>query len=288
MPIIHVEDVSFRYEGSERPALSNVSLDVNEGEILGILGPSEAGKTTLCMSLNGLIPHDIEGEFRGNIEIEGKNTRKNEPQTLATTIGMIFQEPESQFVMTTVEDEIAFGMENIGLTPREMEERLNWVLKVTHMEPYRKKPPRRLSGGQKQRVAIASALALRPKILVMDEPTSELDPLGKYEIITIAKELNREHKITIVLVEHETELAADIIDRLIVLNQGQIEFQGTPVELFGNIELMQKAGLFVPEVTEVARGLANSGFEISKLPITYAQGSSLLKALMKERGFGHG
>ena len=140
MPIIHVEDVSFRYEGSERPALSNVSLDVNEGEILGILGPSEAGKTTLCMSLNGLIPHDIEGEFRGNIEIEGKNTRKNEPQTLATTIGMIFQEPESQFVMTTVEDEIAFGMENIGLTPREMEERLNWVLKVTHMEPYRKKP----------------------------------------------------------------------------------------------------------------------------------------------------
>ena len=131
-------------------------------------------------------------------------------------------------------------------------------------------------------------MALRPKILVMDEPTSELDPLGKYEIITIAKELNREHKITIVLVEHETELAANIIDRLIVLNQGQIEFQGTPVELFGNIELMQKAGLFVPEVTEVARGLANSGFEISKLPITYAQGSSLLKALMKERGFGHG
>lgn len=259
-------------------------MDVNEGEILGIVGPSEAGKTTLCMTLNGLIPHDIEGEFRGTIEIEGKNTKKNEPQDLATTVGMIFQEPESQFVMTTVEDEIAFGMENIGLSPSEMEDRLNWVLKVTHMEPYRKKPPRRLSGGQKQRVAIASALALRPKVLVMDEPTSELDPLGKYEVITIAKELNREHKITIVLVEHETELAADIIDRLIMLNQGQIEFQGTPVELFGNIELMRRVGLFVPEVTEVAQGLAKSGFEISKLPITYTQGSTLLKALMKERG----
>lgn len=275
--------MSFRYEGSDRQALSKVSFDVNEGEILGVLGPSEAGKTTLCMSLNGLIPHDIEGEFHGTVEIEGRSTKRTEPQNLATTIGMIFQEPESQFVMTAVEDEIAFGMENIGLTQSEMDERLNWVLKVTHMEAYRTKPPRRLSGGQKQRVAIASALALRPRILVMDEPTSELDPLGKVEVLTIAKELNRDYKITVVLVEHETELIADIIDRLMVLNHGEIMYQGTPVELFSNIKLMQETGLFVPEVTEVSQGLVAHGVSIPKLPITYDEGATLLNQLVRKK-----
>lgn len=269
--------MSFRYEGSDRKALSKVSFDVNEGEILGILGPSEAGKTTLCMSLNGLIPHDIEGELHGNIEVEDRSVRQTEPQNLASIIGMIFQEPESQFVMTTVEDEIAFGMENFGLTQGEMDVRLNWVLKATHMEGYRTKPPRRLSGGQKQRVAIASALALRPRILVMDEPTSELDPLGKVEVLTIAKELNRDYKITVILVEHETELIAGIIDRIMMLNHGEIMYQGTPVELFNNVKLMKETGLFVPEVTEVAQGLVAQGVSIPKLPITYDEGVSLLK-----------
>jgi energy-coupling factor transporter ATP-binding protein EcfA2 len=255
-------------------------LDVNEGEIFGILGPSEAGKTTLCMTMNGLIPHDIEGQFQGTVEVNGMNTRKTEPQNLATTIGMIFQEPESQFVMTTVEDEIAFGMENIALSQNEMDERLNWVLKVTHMEPYRTKPPRRLSGGQKQRVAIASALALRPRILVMDEPTSELDPLGKAEVLAIAKELNRTYKITVVLVEHETELIADIVDRLMVLDHGEITYQGTPVDLFSNTEVMHETGLFVPEVTEVAQGIAARGVPVPKLPITYDEGKSLLKKVV--------
>lgn len=274
--------MSFRYEGSERQALSKVSFEVNEGEILGILGPSEAGKTTLCMSLNGLIPHDIEGEFHGNIEVEGRSVRQTEPQNLASTIGMIFQEPESQFVMTTVEDEIAFGMENFGLLQSEMDVRLNWVLKATHMEGYRTKPPRRLSGGQKQRVAIASALALRPRILVMDEPTSELDPLGKVEVLTIAKELNRDYKITVILVEHETELIADIIDRIMMLNHGEIMYQGTPVELFNNVKLMNETGLFVPEVTEVAQGLVAQGVSIPKLPITYDEGFTLLKQFVRK------
>jgi len=279
-PLIRVDNLSFRYEGSERWALSNVRFDVNEGEVLGIFGRSEAGKTTLCMCMNGLIPHDLEGDLQGSVEVAGQNTRRTEPQDLATVVGIIFQEPESQFIMTAVEDEIAFGMENIGLPPNEIEERLRLVLKLTKLEQYRRKPPRRLSGGQKQRVAIASALALRPKILIMDEPTSELDPIGKNEVLAIAKELNREHNITIILVEHETELAADIIDRGIVLSEGRVKFQGTPSELFGNVELLNREGIFLPEVTEVGYGLSKHGFPITQLPFTFQQGSALLQSLL--------
>ena len=188
---INLTDVSFTYEGSPESALNSVSFEVNEGEVVALVGPSEAGKTTLCMTLNGLIPHEFRGQFKGNVEVKVMNTRAFEPYQFASTLGMVFQEPENQFVTTSVENEIAFGMENLGVPVEKIEERLAWILKVTRLEGLEKKHPRALSGGQKQRVAIASSLVLEPRILVLDEPTSELDPVGKTEVLSLVSHLNR-------------------------------------------------------------------------------------------------
>jgi energy-coupling factor transport system ATP-binding protein len=209
--------------------------------------------------------------------VAGRNTRTIETHDFASTVGMIFQEPESQFIMTSVEDEIAFGMENLGLPPEEMEERLKAVLKYTRLEGLEKKHPRALSGGQKQRVAIASGLALRPEILVLDEPTSELDPVGKHEVLSIVKQLNIDYGTTIVLVEHETEIVAEIADRVVLLTQGKVELQDTPQRVFEQTNLLRKRGLFVPEVADIAASLMREGLEIRRIPVTYSEAKVVLQ-----------
>jgi energy-coupling factor transport system ATP-binding protein len=276
---IKVKALSFKYEGSNFWALSDVSFNVKKGETLAIVGPSEAGKTTLCMCLNGLIPHEIDGEFHGEVKIYDRDTRKYEPHELASLIGMVFQEPESQFVMTSVEDEIAFGMENLGIPSEEMEKRLDWALSVTRMKEFKDKPPWRLSGGQKQRVAIASALALRPDILVLDEPTSELDPVGKNEVLSIVKELNQAYGMTIVIVEHETELLAEIADRVILLNEGKIQLTASAKEFFSRTDILKKYGIFVPEVSELMEELSQKS-TVHEMPITYEEGRAMLKRII--------
>ncbi len=270
---IKLSDVSFTYEGSPAPTLKSISLEVNEGEVAAIVGPSEAGKTTLCMTLNGLIPHEFRGEFKGSVEIRGMNTRAFQPYQFASIVGMVFQDPESQFVMTSVEDEIAFGLENLGVPTDEIEERLSWVLRVTRLQGLEKKHPRALSGGQKQRVAIASAFALEPKILVLDEPTSELDPVGKMEVLNLVTELNREHKITIVLVEHETEMLAEMSDKVFLLNGGRLELEAEPRRFFSEASLLRERGLFVPQVAEIS-SLVTGGARVS---VTYEETKRLLE-----------
>ncbi|MEM3507340.1 MAG: ATP-binding cassette domain-containing protein [Candidatus Bathyarchaeia archaeon] len=276
---IKVNELSFKYEGSNFWVLSDISFNVKKGEIFAIVGPSEAGKTTLCMCLNGLIPHEIDGEFSGEVKIYDRDTRNHEPHELASLIGMVFQEPESQFVMTSVEDEIAFGMENLGIPPEEMEKRLDWALSVTRMKEFKDKPPWRLSGGQKQRVAIASALALRPNILVLDEPTSELDPIGKNEVLSIVKELNKVYGITIVIVEHETELLAEMADRVMLLNEGKIELIASVKEFFSKVDLLKKYGIFVPEVSELMVELSQK-LMVPEIPITYEESKAMLKRII--------
>ncbi len=271
--------MSFTYEGSSEPALNSVSLEVNEGEVVALVGPSEAGKTTLCMTINGLIPHEFRGQFNGNVKVRGMDTLAFEPHQFASTVGMVFQEPENQFVMTSVEDEIAFGMENLGVPTEKIEERLSWVLKVTRLEGLEKKHPRALSGGQKQRVAIASALVLEPKILVLDEPTSELDPVGKTEVLSLIGQLNREHGITIVIVEHETEMLAEMAQRVILLSKGRVALEDGARQFFAKPQVLREYGLFVPQVAEITSRVTGG----SKVSVTYDEAKHSLEEVIRGR-----
>jgi energy-coupling factor transporter ATP-binding protein EcfA2 len=216
------------------------------------MGPTGVGKTTLCLALNGIVPHSTGGIFGGDVCVEGLNTRKADVATLASIVGIVFQDPESQFFNMAVEDEVAFGPESLGIDPKEIAERVDWALGVVDMRQHLRRSPFHLSGGQKQRVAIASILAMQPKILVLDEPTSGLDPMGKAEVFRVVRELKRLQGMTIVMVEQEAEKIAEFSDRVVALADGTIAVDGTPEEVFSQVELLGHIGLAVPQVSELA------------------------------------
>jgi len=219
------------------------------------MGPTGAGKTTLCLALNGIVPQSTGGVIRGDVYVNGLNTKRHPVADLARHVGLIFQEPETQLFNMTVEAEIAFGLESLGIAPKEMAERIDWALAMVDMHQHKARSPFHLSGGQKQRVAIASILAMTPKVLVLDEPTASLDPLGKTEVFSVVRHLRQQHGITIIMVEQQSEQIAEFSDRVAVLNNGQIELVGPPSQVFTQVEQMQAIGLAVPQVSEVAHQL---------------------------------
>jgi energy-coupling factor transporter ATP-binding protein EcfA2 len=233
-----------------------LSLKIESGEFVSIMGPTGVGKTTLCLALNGIVPHSAGGIYGGNVVIQGVNTRETEVATLASMVGIVFQDPESQFFNMAVEDEVAFGPESLGVDPKEIAERVRWALDIVDMQQYLRRSPFHLSGGQKQRVAIASILAMQPKILVLDEPTSGLDPIGKAEVFRVVRELKRQEGMTIIMVEQEAEKIAEFSDRVVVLDEGAVALDGTPEEVFAQAERMSEIGLAIPQVSEFA-GLHN-------------------------------
>lgn len=241
--------------GDPIPVLRGVDLEVEKGEFIAIMGPTGAGKTTLCMALNGIIPHSIGGIFEGDVIVGGMNTREHPVPRLASRVGVVFQDADSQFFNTTVEDEVAFGPETLGLPPAEIEARIAWALDVVGMAELRARSPFQLSGGQKQRVAIAAILAMRPEILVLDEPTSGLDPVGKVEVFRAIETLRRREHITVVLVEQEAEQIARFADRVAVLYEGRIVVADVPEKVFAQVELMHELGVSVPQVAELAARL---------------------------------
>jgi energy-coupling factor transport system ATP-binding protein len=216
------------------------------------MGPTGVGKTTLCLTLNGIVPQSTGGIFKGNVIVGGFNTKEHPVPRLASRVGIVFQDPESQFFNMTVEDEVAFGPESLGIAPAEIRERIAWALDVVQMSDFRHRSPFQLSGGQKQRVAIAAILAMKPDILVLDEPTSGLDPIGKFEVFRVIQELKRRERITIVLVEQEAEKIAAFSDRVAVLHEGRIAMVDVPQAIFGQVDLMHEIGLGVPQVSELA------------------------------------
>jgi energy-coupling factor transport system ATP-binding protein len=217
-----------------------------------IMGPTGVGKTTLCLALNGIVPQSTGGTIRGEVVVAGLNTRQHPVPELASQVGIVFQDPESQFFNMTVEDEVAFGPESLGLDPREIQERVDWALTMVGMSRHRHRSPFQLSGGEKQRVAIASILAMTPRILVLDEPTSGLDPIGKAEVFRVVRELKQREQMTIVMVEQESEKIAEFSDRVVVLRDGKVALVDTPDRVFANVVLMHEIGLAVPQVSELA------------------------------------
>lgn len=234
------------------PVLRNVSLTINKGEFLSIMGPTGVGKTTLCLALNGIVPRSTGGIFKGDVVVAGINTKQHRVAEMAQKVGIIFQDPESQLFNMSVEDEVAFGLESMGVPREEMEARITHALRVVRMEHLRHRSPFQLSGGQKQRVAIAAILAMEPEVLILDEPTSGLDPIGKYEVFSVVDELKRTRDMTIIMVEQESEKVAEFSDRVVIMDQGQILMEGPPKEVFGHVERLKEVGISVPQVAELA------------------------------------
>ena len=253
---VEVRALWWRYEGRAEYALRGVDLRVERGEIVGVMGPSGAGKTTLCLALNGIIPQRIPGEFRGEVRVFGRSTLERDVSEVARDVGLVLEDPEVQFVMSTVEDEVVLGLEALDLPREEMEERLRWALELVGLPPsYLGKRPLELSGGEKQRVAIASIVAMRPRLLVLDEPTSDLDPRGKEEVLRALWRVGEELGITIVVVEHETEFLAEFADRLVVLSGGRVVMEGAPEEVLSRVDEVRRHGVRPPQVAELGRGL---------------------------------
>jgi energy-coupling factor transporter ATP-binding protein EcfA2 len=263
-----------------------LDLHIDSGEFVSIMGPTGVGKSTLCLTLNGIVPHSTGGVFRGDVIVEGLNTKETGVATLASQVGIVFQDPESQFFNMTVEDEVAFGPESLGVEPAVIAERIEWALDIVGMQAYRRRSPFHLSGGQKQRVAIASILAMKPRILVLDEPTSGLDPVGKADVFRVVRELKRQQGMTIIMVEQEAETIAEFSERLIVLWDGNVAMDGTPREVFAQVTALEGCGLAIPQVSQLAHlhnGQWGTDYDFIRLDEAYAVLAEQLKAADQKR-----
>jgi energy-coupling factor transporter ATP-binding protein EcfA2 len=235
--------------------LRGVDLVVETGEFLGIMGPTGVGKSTLCMAMNGLVPRSTGGVIRGRVDVLGRSARSVPVAQLAAHVGMVYQDPESQLVATSVEDEVAFGPENLGVDPAEIAERVDWALNVVGLAGLRRRPPMRLSGGQKQRLAIAATLAMLPDVLILDEPTANLDPVGQHEVLAVIAALRRRRHMTIVMVSQDAERLAEYADRVAVMWAGRIARVDAPERLYADADLLARTGIAAPQVAEVAAEL---------------------------------
>lgn len=281
--IIEVKNVSYEYsnqdeEGVSYTAVKNLSLNIDRGSFTVILGHNGSGKSTLAKMLNGLYKPTF-----GDIFIDGINTRDEETEIeVKRRVGMVFQNPDNQLIASIVEEDVAFGPENLGLEPPVIRERVKNALKAVGMEEYANSTPHRLSGGQKQRIAIAGIIAMEPECLVLDEPTAMLDPKGRREIISTLHKLNKEKGITVILITHYME-EAENADRVLVMNDGEIIKDATPKEVFMDVELLKSVGLDVPQTTELLYNLQKSGFGVNTNVISIIDtAKEIAKALRKE------
>ena len=262
MKMVDIKDLTFKYtsfeDGLEKFAVNGVNLEVKKGEFLVVLGHNGSGKSTIAKHINALLL-----PTKGKVFVEGMDT--SDPKNLwdiRSKVGMVFQNPDNQLVATIVEEDVAFGPENLGVEPSEIRKRVDDSLERVGMSEYKRHAPHLLSGGQKQRIAIAGVLAMKPDCIVFDEPTAMLDPSGRKEVLKTIKELNKEYGITIILITHYMDEAAQA-DRIIVIDSGKAIMEGTPREVFSQVEKMKEIGLDVPQVTELAYELKKSGIDIS-------------------------
>ncbi len=280
-PYIILEDVSYRYPNANHYALEGVNLIIHRGEFVAILGEHAAGKSTLCQLLNGVIPNFQGGQMEGSVVIGGLNTREVSVAELAQKVGIVLQDPEAQLFTTKVINEVAFGPENLCLDVDEILERVSWALRAVRLRGLEERPPTSLSGGQKQRLAIAAVLAMRPEVLVLDEATSQLDPVGTSEVFSVVWELNQEYGMTVVMATHKSEEVAKFADRALILHQGRLIAQGTPQEVFEKAELLRRAGIRPPQVSQLANYLRGHSLLLSGFPITIEQARREIERLLE-------
>nr|WP_316614228.1 energy-coupling factor transporter ATPase [uncultured Ruminococcus sp.] len=283
MDYISVQNVTFQYESqddsdtvSKKQVLNNISLTIKKGEFVAILGHNGSGKSTIAKHLNAmLLPSS------GKVYIDGMDTADEKlTYDIRRKVGLVLQNPDNQLVASIVEEDVAFGPENLGIPSEEIRERVDEALKAVDMYDYRLHAPHKLSGGQKQRIAIAGIIAMKPDCIVLDEPTAMLDPKGRQEVMDTILKLNRENGITIVMITHYMEEAV-LADKVFVIDNGRMLTSGVPREVFSQVELLKKHRLDVPQATELCYKLRACGVEIKELPLTEEECTSLLKEVLR-------
>lgn len=256
--VIDIKNLSFRYYGAQVSVLQNVNLEIDSGEIVLIVGHSGSGKSTLLRAINGLIPHQHAGEYSGKVLVDELPVESTSMSELSKKVGYIFQNPENQIFMFTVERDIAFGLENLGFSTQEIRKRVDWAMDLLQIRSLALKTPHELSDGQKQRVAIAGVIAMKPDILILDEPTSLLDPFTAKSLVEMVRDLRQKLGITVLVVEHRLDLVAKICDRIVVINQGRVIFSGNPRKVLSSTDV-SLYGVTEPTIVKLAKLLALAG-----------------------------
>jgi energy-coupling factor transporter ATP-binding protein EcfA2 len=272
-PLVEFRDFVYRYppmiEGGELvTALDGVSFSVQPGAVLGVTGTTGSGKSTLCLAMNGIVPHSTGGSLRGDVLIGGVSVKTSSVPELAGRVGLVFQDPESNLVGLTVEDEVAFGPENLGVPPAEIAERVEWSLGAVGMLDARERASSHLSGGQKQRVAIAAVLAMQPELLVLDEPTAQLDPSGKAEVVAAISGLRERAgtSLTVVIVEQDADILLALAGSVLVLDAGRVALEGTPESVLGRVSELRRLGVSAPQIADLCFDLGQTtGLAVSCL-----------------------
>ncbi len=268
--MLEVEGLSFRYPESRRKAVSDFGLRVEEGEIVVLAGPSGCGKSTLLRAVNGLVPHMYSGDYSGDVRVAGRSVKATDMRELAQTVGFLFQNPENQIFMFSVERDVAFGLENLGVPRPEMRARVDEALRLLGVEPLAQRAPHELSDGQKQRVALAGVIAMRPKLVILDEPTSLLDPKTASELVGLVARLRKELGTTFLIVEHRLDLLVGVADRMVVMSEGRKVLDGTPADVLLGEEA-EGYGVAVPSITRLQKALAREGLVSGSRVMTSAE-----------------
>ncbi|WP_299025619.1 ABC transporter ATP-binding protein [uncultured Thermanaerothrix sp.] len=281
MAVIVIKNLTYTYPTMDHPALREVSLEVEAGEFVAIIGPNGAGKSTLCYTLAGFVPHFFKGELQGDVYVAGQDIRHVRLEDWVLKVGLVFQNPFNQIsgAKFTVYEEIAFGLENIGVPREEMKRRVEEVMALTGIADLADRSPYALSGGQQQRVALASILVMQPEVLVLDEPTSQLDPIGSREVFQVIRQLAHQG-VTIVMAEHKVEWIAQYADRVIALAEGEIIASGQPAEVLTDPRLPEY-GIGISRYTAVARQAAEEGLwpPHQRLPVTLEEAAAGFRAI---------
>ena len=274
--LIRFNNFSFRYKGNEEYALNNINLDIKENSFILLAGETGSGKTSFIRCLNGLIPQFYAGYYKGSIEVAGKDTISTPISDLSTLVGIVFQNPENQLVAMNVEQEIAFGMENLGLPRHEIEKKVKEVVKLTEIEHLLDRAPFELSGGEKQRVAIASVLVLNPKILILDEPTANLDPYFAKKIIGMLKKIQMTKNISIIISEHRMDLLVPLVDAIILMESGKLVAYDEKNVII-NSEIFYNLNINKPKIYSIFQGLDKETVKFNKVPISVEDALNFIK-----------
>ncbi|MCK4478004.1 ATP-binding cassette domain-containing protein [Candidatus Bathyarchaeota archaeon] len=281
MAVIKAKGLTYTYPNATKPAIQEISLKIEKGEFVILTGPSGCGKTTLCRCLNGLIPHFYQGDLKGEIQVVGLDVADTPIHKLASHVGLVFQNPENQLFALSVEKDVAFGLENLGVPREKMRKQVDWALETAGIYDLRERAPHELSGGQQQRVTIASIIAMHPEIMVLDEPTSFLDPLGAQKIFKVIDELNKSLGMTVILVEHRLDLAARYANHVIVMDKGEIVLDGDPRTVL-NSQKARLLGVGIPKATRLYQILKEeNGLSTEKVPVTADEIAVLLREVLK-------
>jgi energy-coupling factor transporter ATP-binding protein EcfA2 len=278
MSLIKFKNFHFRYKGNEEPALKNINLEIGSNKFILLAGETGSGKTSLIRCMNGLIPQFYAGYYKGHVEISGKNTNETTISELSNEVGIVFQNPENQLIAMNVEHEIAFGLENLGISREIIKEKIKEVVKIAEIESIIDKAPFEISGGEQQRVAIASILVLEPKVIILDEPTANLDPLFAKKILNLLKKIQVENKITIIISEHRMDLIFPLVDEIILMKESEILVHDSKDKII-NTNIFENLNINKPKIYSIFNELKNRNRFQHDIPVSIQDAIRILKTI---------